>query len=35
MDLTPRYGTNTELINICPIALTERGRKVEGEEGER
>ncbi len=34
MHMTPRCSTHSELINICPIALTERGRKVE-EGGER
>lgn len=29
MHMTPRYSAHSEVINICPIALTERGRKVE------
>lgn len=35
MHMTPRYSTHSEVINICPIALTERGWKVERKEGER
>ena len=32
MQMTPRYSTQSEVINICPIALTERVRKVERKE---
>lgn len=32
MHMTPRYSTHSEVINICPIALTERGREVQREE---
>lgn len=35
MHMTPRYSTHSKVINICPIALTERGWKVERKEGER
>lgn len=32
MHMTPRYSTPPEVINICPIALTKRRRKVERKE---
>lgn len=35
MHMTPSYSTHSEVINICPIALTEGGRKVERKEGDR